>query len=295
MNLEPTSEKDPSTHSESPSFSTVSTVVDCIPDSGPLLIILDKDGTLDEKVVNRDSAKVSPATIHQIMRLQSLTEVDVVVIRGRSVGELKELIGTLPVRYYGLHGAEGGNGDERELFLASDHSVQRKVGQFSESFRLGLRDSSIWTPEIEVSVCEEKEGKGFAAHWRAHPEIGDIVQGLFIDTWQNFLHSDEFQIQQGDCVIEVKLPASKGDALLHYLNDKGTSPHATRHILVVGDDETDLSMMKIAQSSTQSVTPVIIESLHLHIPNALYLPSPKEVLELLTRVADKRSQINDCS
>lgn len=289
MSLEPSSKNSPQSAEPIFELSTPATVVSCIPAHGPLSIILDKDGTLDPKVTRRDEAKVSPKVVEQIKRLIAAEDVDMALISGRSVQELRELVGQLPVDYYGLHGAEGGRGDENSLFLSPDKETHQKVALFSDQFRLGLRDSSTWSPEQEASICEEKGGKGFAAHWRAYPNMESHIQNLFAEVWQMFPHKEDFHIQNGDCVIELKLPSSKGDALLHYLNQRDVDSGKSGHILVIGDDETDISMMKIAQSSMLTSTSVIVENLHLTVPGALYVSSPTEVFKILTGIADKRS------
>jgi trehalose-6-phosphatase len=115
------------------------------------------------------------------------------------------------------------------------------------------------------------------------------IQNLFAEVWQTFPHKEDFHIQNGDCVIELKLPSSKGDALLHYLNQRDVDSGKSGHILVIGDDETDISMMKIAQSSMLTSTSVIVENLHLTVPGALYVSSPTEVFKILTGIADKRA------
>jgi trehalose-6-phosphatase len=107
--------------------------------------------------------------------------------------------------------------------------------------------------------------------------------------WQAFPHREDFHIQNGDCVIELKLPSSKGDALSHYLKERDRGSWESGHILVIGDDETDISMMRIAQSSMFTSTSVIVENLHITVPDALYVSSPTEVFEILTGIADKRA------
>lgn len=289
MSLEPSSKNSPQSDKLISELSAPATVVSCIPDHGPLSIILDKDGTLDPKVTKRDEAKVSPKVVEQIKRLIALDDVDVALISGRSVQELRELVGQLPIDFYGLHGAEGGRGDENSLFLSPDKETHQKIALFSDQFRRGLRELHNWSHEQEVSICEEKGGKGFAAHWRAYPNMESHIQNLFTEVWQAFPHKEDFHIQNGDCVIELKLPSSKGDALSHYLKHRDVDSWTSGHVLVIGDDETDISMMKIAQSSAPSSTSVIVENLHLSVPGALYVSSPAEVFEILTGIADKRA------
>ncbi|MGA1192119.1 MAG: trehalose-phosphatase [Bdellovibrionota bacterium] len=289
MSLEPSSKNSPDSTRLTFRLSTPAAVVSRVPTYGPLSIILDKDGTLDPKVTKRDEARVAPQVVEQIERLIALEDVDVALISGRSVQELRNLVGQLPIKYYGLHGAEGGRGDESTLFLSPDKDTHQKVALFSHQFRIGLRESKNWSEEQELSICEEKDGKGFAAHWRAYPDLESDIQNLFTDVWQAFPHREDFHIQNGDCVIELKLPSSKGDALSHYLKERDRGSWESGHILVIGDDETDISMMKIAQSSMFTSTSVIVENLHITVPDALYVSSPTEVFEILTGIADKRA------
>ena len=289
MTLEPTYKNNQTETPHRLTFSAPSSVISHIPTSGPLSIILDKDGTLDPKVTKREEARVATEVVEQIQRLIALDDVDVALISGRSVVELRELVGQLPINYYGLHGAEGGRGDMTSLFLSPDKEIDQKVALFSDQFRLALRDTNVWSPELEVSICEEKEGKGFAVHWRACPNLEASIENLFMEIWQAFPHKQDFHIQNGDCVIELKLPSSKGDALAHYLSQKESGSGERGHILVIGDDETDISMMKIAQSSALTSTVVIVENLHLTMPGALYVSSPVEVFQILTGIADQRN------
>jgi trehalose 6-phosphate phosphatase len=210
---------------------------EALPKDQHLLLLLDYDGTLVEIAPRPELARPTQELIHVLGRLASLPGLALVVVSGRSLMNLRELLPIRGLNYLGSHGAEGliageswtpkidtGNKDEQEV-------LQRQlIGK--------LADLSGWWLETK--------SMGFALHYRqARPNEEERIMSVLESWLAQVDRSGRHQILRGKKVVEI-LPhgVSKGSAIQEILLFSGFSDHFP---IYIGDDVTDESAFQVLQ------------------------------------------------
>lgn len=196
------------------------------------LYAFDFDGTLSKIVRKPSDASILPSTAELLKELSAL--VPVAVISGRSVEDLRPRLGFKPRFIVGNHGLEGI--DKKAFSLTRAKQISRR---WAESLQeMGFE------PGVEV----EDKDYSLALHYRrarnkktARSQIQKAIEGL----------SPSPRVIHGKFVYNL-LPAGaphKGAALLDLL-DKCRM----KHILYVGDDDTDEDVFNLPYTRGQLMT-----------------------------------------
>lgn len=237
-----------------------------------LLLLLDYDGTLVEIASRPELARPTQDLVQVLARLASLPDVALVVVSGRPLKVLVELLPIGGLNYLGSHGAEGlirgepwtlkagvGSREERE-------AVQRELAG-------KLADLSGWWLETKPL--------GFALHYRqAVPEEEMRIFKVLAPWLDQVSRAGHHQILQGKKVVEV-LPqgVSKGAAIREILLLPGFSKHFP---VSLGDDVTDESAFQVLQGRGLTVK---VGDGQAATAASYSLSSPADVLQFLTLLA----------
>lgn len=196
------------------------------------LYAFDFDGTLSKIVRKPSEASILPSTAELLRDLSEL--VPVAVISGRSVDDLRPRLRFKPRFVVGNHGLEGI--DKASFSLAKARQISRRWAE------------DLKTVKFEPGVEIEDKDYSLALHYRrarnkrvARSQIQKAIEGL----------SPSPRVIQGKFVYNV-LPAGaphKGAALLDLL-DKCRM----KHILYIGDDDTDEDVFNLPYDGGQLMT-----------------------------------------
>ncbi len=212
-----------------------------------LLIALDFDGTLSPIVKHHADARLPLETKRLLQRLSRRRGVEVAIVSGRALEDLKERVGLRGVTYIATHGFDM---ERRGKVWRHPRAPEfkRVIGQVTEALQ--------WELATFAGVNLEPKGYTLAVHYRqAHS--AKIVAGMKAAFWQvvqPLVEAGEIRITYGKRVLEVR-PAEewgKGHGLAVLLagpraditkvaDRTGAFTGAAQGVLplYIGDDETD--------------------------------------------------------
>jgi trehalose 6-phosphate phosphatase len=253
-----------------------------IPVSGKVLMVLDKDGTLDSFVADPGKA-FTPANARHAIQSLSASGVDVAILSGRSVSQLKALIGVLKVMYLGQHGSEKFDGNSATYERRPSPNLGTKVDELENLLKRRLVEGRLSC----AGVLLERKGESLAVHWRQAPELAGQAERVFNECVSalDLLNDGDFVLQTGSMVLELKPGAyDKGIAVKELVGDADYL-----HIMCAGDDQTDLHMMEAVERSGIPSTMIIVGN-RIDFPGAIRLPTPEDMQHLLCLLARERLQ-----
>ncbi len=221
---------------------TPSIIAGCLANSRaaqrPLLLLLDYDGTLVPIAPTPEQARPSRRLLALLAKLAAHPEQRVVVVSGRPLAQLRQL---LPVPGLWLSGDHGGNvaaPDGRVHWLLEpaalapvlaglSQATRRLLGQ-APGFHLELKDLSL------------------ALHYRLAPEPeAEAMVRTVRALWQTVAAQCDLSVLRGKCVIELRSRGvHKGNACGYLL---GLQPGALG--IYLGDDLTDEDAFRVVVSA----------------------------------------------
>jgi trehalose 6-phosphate synthase/phosphatase len=240
--------------------------------SASRLLLLDYDGTLIGFAKQPQLAKPTEEVLKILDRLGNDPPNHVVLISGRTKDNLDEWFGTLPIGLVAEHGAWLKDGGEGWRMLRSmPHGWKPKVRPLLE----------MYADRVPGSLVEEKD-YSLVWHYRAADERqGRVAAQELTDDLLSFMANFDLQVLQGSKIVEVRTSGvNKGAAAREWVS-KGTYDF----IFAIGDDWTDEDIFPILPASAYSIR-VGFSGTHAHYN----IPNPKEVVRLLERLADRKSE-----
>jgi trehalose-phosphatase len=183
-----------------------------------LLLFLDYDGTLVEIALRPEMALPTPELLHILARMAVLTGLALVVVSGRPLNNLLELLPISGLNYLGSHGAEGLiKGDP--WILKADAGGREEREALQRELAGKLADLNGWWLETKPL--------GFALHYRQAEPKEEVRILSVLESW--LAHVDRIgphQILRGKKVVEI-LPqgVSKGAAIQEILLFPGFSDY----------------------------------------------------------------------
>jgi trehalose-phosphatase len=208
-----------------------------LPKDQGLLLFLDYDGTLMEIAPRPEMARPAQELVHVLSRLASLPGLALVVVSGRPLKNLRELLPIGGLNYLGSHGAEGLMGGE-PWTIKVDAGSREEQEKLQRQLACKLADLSGWWLETKPL--------GFALHYRqAEPEEEVRIFKVLGPWLDQVSRAGHYQILQGKKVVEI-LPqgVSKGAAIQEILRFSGFSDLFPVYL---GDDVTDESAFQVLQ------------------------------------------------
>jgi trehalose 6-phosphate phosphatase len=237
-----------------------------------LFLFLDYDGVLTPIAAQPELAVCPPSIKSLLETLRDLPHVFPVIISGRSLENLRAMVGVEGILYVGNHGLE----------IQNPAGVHKKI--LSESRRQELQhilQGARKNMEGIPGILWEDKGSIFSIHYRkVQPEHVEAIQQTLEETIQKWRH--RWQMIHGKKVFEIRPKAdfNKGKAVQEIL--KGFPAGAVLPIYF-GDDDTDEDAFRILRN--RGVT--VFVGLDWQRSGAnYYLEHPANVEEALGRIQD---------
>lgn len=198
--------------------------------SGHTLLFLDYDGTLAPIAPSPKQATLPPATKSVLRSLSQSSKVTIVVISGRSLLELRRLVGLPRLTYVGNHGLEMWREGRRAVV-----AVQKASREAIRLIRPRLAKLGAAVPGTSL----EYKGLSVNLHYRLVP--GDRVARLkaaFRREVLPLVRPPALTVLNGKKVIEIRpgLNWTKGHAVMRLMK---RSRRPSLLPIYIGDDRTD--------------------------------------------------------
>jgi trehalose-phosphatase len=243
-----------------------------------VIILLDYDGTLSRIASRPELALLPPGTREVLGELGHHDNFVVGIISGRSLADIKALIGLKGLAYAGNHGLE--IECHKEGFV---HPIATKASSLLKELYYLLAQKLAG---IDGVILEDKEFS-LSVHYRlvAKSEV-EKVKALFKEVIETSENEGKVRITEGKKVIEVRPPVdwNKGKAIEWLL-----SHYQAENPLVIfaGDDVTDEDGFKFVNQ---------INGISIRVGEAnaatyadYYVRSPEELCLWLEKLAEPRS------
>lgn len=244
--------------------------------TGRLVLLLDFDGTLAPIVERPELAAMPEATRAALDRLRALPGVEVAVVSGRGLADVRERAAIPGIAYAGNHGMEiHGPGVDR---IHPEAAAARPV---LERAARELRDAIGGIPGAFV----EDKDLTLSVHFRLAPrdrlgELHDLVRRV-VDPLVGV------HLTEGKQVTEVRpnVDWNKGKAVLFLLEQM--RPPAGAPVLYFGDDRTDEDAFRALHGWSGAGEGILVAE---HPPEesaaTSYVREPAEVGEVFAALAD---------
>lgn len=242
------------------------------------MIFLDYDGTLAPIVNDPSKAFLSPFTKQLIKALAETPGVEIVVISGRSLPEIKRLVNIPGLTYVGNHGFEIEGPSMRHVHPSSERAVKlfsRIAKQLTRAFK------------IDSGILVENKKLTLSVHYRnLEPKMVSEAKKLFEKILTSYLTANQVEIIEGKKVWEIRpaLAWNKGATVLWLLERSVAALNSMILPIYIGDDQTDETAFHSLKQSglTIRVTDNPSEETHAKY----FLRGPEEVVEFLKRIKD---------
>jgi len=205
-----------------------------------VLLLSDYDGTLTPIVNRPEEAVLSPEVAAKLRNLAEKPAFSVGIISGRSLSEVKALVGIEGIYYAGNHGLEiegPGLKFNHPDAQAARSGIKELVRQLSD--RLG---------NIEGVIIEDK-GLSLSIHYRLVKESAEhMIAEIFHQSTSPLLDTGKIRVTSGKKVWEVRPPIDwhKGKAVATIRQEiKALLNLEQLPILYLGDDTTDEDAFRI--------------------------------------------------
>jgi len=196
--------------------------------AGKLFLFLDYDGTIVPIRKTPHHAILLPRTKKLLRTLSSQPRVVVGIVSGRSLADLRRMVGLKGLILAANHGFE------IQSSRTWIHPYARTVRPLLESLAIVLQEG---VRKIPGALVQDK-GSTITVHYRnvSRRNVRDVME--LVSVCARPL-SDTIQMTQGKKVIELRpnVPWNKGYAVRQILRDSASSRN--RMILYCGDDRTD--------------------------------------------------------
>lgn len=244
--------------------------------TGRLVLLLDFDGTLAPIVERPELAAMPDHTRRALDRLMGAPGVEVAVVSGRGLADVRERAAIAGIAYAGNHGMEiHGPGIDR---IHPEAAAARPVLERAAGL---LRDALAPIPGAFV---EDKE-LTLSVHFRLAPR--DRVDELFAIVRRLVDPLEGVHLTEGKQVLEVRpnVDWNKGRAVLFLLDQMRPPPGAP--VLFFGDDRTDEDAFRALADHSPSAEGVLVaEEPPEHTTARSYVRDPDEVGQVFAALAD---------
>lgn len=242
-----------------------------------VMLFLDYDGTLTPIAERPESAKLSRVMKNMLARLTLCENLSVSIVSGRSLEQLKELIGVSGLLYVGNHGFEIDGPGIRHIHPGAVET-QTIMAEIFESLTNNFK--------VMPGIIIENKIYTLSVHYRqVLDEKVDRVRTLFLNTIFPFLDQAKVIFTEGKKVLEVRpaLGWNKGTAVSWLFGRKLASMPAQSALpIYVGDDKTDEAALKAMRNIGIGIK--INEAAPEASYAGYYLRNPEELYEFLERI-----------
>ncbi len=205
-----------------------------------VVLLSDYDGTLTPIVGRPDEAILSPAVREILVALAQKTTFSVGIISGRSLSEVKALVGIEGIYYAGNHGFEIEGPGLKFINPAAEAAQVIIKG-------LALQASAKFK-DIDGVIVEDK-GLSLSVHYRlVKKSEEEKVANIFRQLTAPGLHDGKIRVTSGKKVWEIRPPIDwhKGKAVKTIIQELKTATRSKKGLnIYLGDDTTDEDAFRI--------------------------------------------------
>ncbi|HEX8691726.1 MAG TPA: trehalose-phosphatase [Longimicrobium sp.] len=242
--------------------------------TGRLVLLLDFDGTLAPIVDRPELAAMPGATRRALERLMAMPGVEVAVVSGRGLADVRERAAIPGIAYAGNHGMEiHGPGVDR---------VHPEAAAARPRLEEAVRRLAPLVAQVPGAFVEDKE-LTLSVHFRLAPRerLGALTQAVAGTAALLGL-----RMTTGKQVLEVRPPVDwdKGRAVLFLLDQM--RPPAGAAVLYLGDDRTDEDAFRALRDRGSGEGVLVAEHPPEDSAASSYLREPAEVGELFAALAE---------
>ena len=240
-----------------------------------LALFLDYDGTLCSLQDHPSQARLSKRVRESLGACAERDDTDISVISGRSLQDVRSMVGLEQLSYAGNHGLEiagPGMADFVHEDLAHYRERAEEIAGDLEEIALG----GAWI---------EAKGPTLTYHYRAVPENG---RRALIERAHEIINQAGYQARDAHCAVEAIPPVGwdKGRAVLHVLRTRyGASWSEAVRVVYVGDDQTDEDAFRFLAGLAMTFR---VGSADTHTAASRRLPDVEAVRALLRWLARRR-------
>lgn len=251
-----------------------------VSDADRLLLFLDYDGTLTPITDHPTHAKLSVSLKKLLQRLVQHPDIDVALISGRRLSDLKTMTGIPGLCYVGNHGLELESPSFRYVNPGAQ-TARPLLQQIARQLRTELQPiAGAWV---------EDKGLTLTVHFRnVQPRKAVLVKNGFYEVLEPFLVRRQVRVTAGKQVLEVRplVRWTKG-TIVDWLLARALASAGEVTVLpiYVGDDETDEEAFATLRRSgvTVAVGP------HTPLTQAQYVvKTPADVRRFLQQMLEAR-------
>ncbi|MFQ5862192.1 MAG: trehalose-phosphatase [Candidatus Brocadiales bacterium] len=203
-------------------------IAEAVRSSTKILLLLDYDGTTVPIQRTPQQARLDEETRHLLSELSSATRIVLGIISGRSINDIRSMVGLDGLVYVGNHGLEillPGKPVERLYGKETLHRIHNVYKELKEQL------------SGTAGIIFEEKGPIIAIHYRtAPPGTGNML----LKTANNLISKNPgFAIKQGKMLIEIipDMAFNKGLAVKWLLDNLFPGERPT--VIFAGDDLTD--------------------------------------------------------
>ena len=201
----------------------------------PFGLITDLDGTISPLTGTPAEARVSPACCRHLQAIAARVGL-VAVVSGRTVGEVRRIVGLEDIVYVGLHGFSVAMPPVWSEAAVAAYSVMAR--SILDELRRSITLSGI--------VFEDK-GPLIAMHYRQAADPAAAREAI-LNAIAVAPMASRFARHEGKMFVELRPPVpsvNKGAAVRHLATDR-----ALRSVLYLGDDVTDIDAFRVLREAS---------------------------------------------
>jgi len=209
-------------------------------DASHIVLLSDYDGTLTPIVGRPDEAILSPVVKGKLAALAQKPTFSVGIISGRSLPEVKAMVGIEGIYYAGNHGLEI-EGPGLDFINPAAKAAQATIKDMAQR-------SSAKLSSIEGVIVEDK-GFSLSIHYRLVKKSEEkVVAEIFHQITSPGLHDGKIRVTSGKKVWEIRPPIDwhKGKAVEAIIRELKVVLGSKQWLTIyLGDDTTDEDAFKI--------------------------------------------------
>jgi len=194
-----------------------------------IALFLDYDGTLTPIVSHPKDATLAEPVRDLLRRCAARSDMDVTIVSGRAMGDVRKQVGLDSLSYAGNHGLEISGPD----LVPFDHQdvphYQRRILALAETLR-NLCPDGAWV---------EEKGASLTLHLRG---VAPLDRAAIEKQAREHITEAGFQVREAHRALEARPPIGwdKGHAVLYVLRERYGPAWSERvRVLYAGDDRTD--------------------------------------------------------
>ena len=231
-------------------------------------LLLDYDGTLAPFRMERDQAYPYAEVVPILEQIVGLGKTRVVIISGRPVSEVKDLLRSLSgIEMWGAHGLER---------IKPDGSYyQARIPQLAMDLLKQARDAVM---EADLVQLAEIKAGGIAIHWRGMAEAESaLIEARLMKGWAAIANSPEIKLLKFESGIELRVVRpDKGDAVASIVEESASGTE----IAYLGDDLTDEDSFRVLNGRGLTV---LVRPEYRATAAQVWLRPPGELIEFLQK------------